>query len=67
MRVLIQCPGCSFKTVESAAKTGLREYSCPACEALLQADISQCCVLCAYGDKPCLAALKRGENTSEKD
>jgi len=55
----IKCPNCGKNTLIKMAKENIYFFECKKCKNKAETPQSQCCVLCAYGNTPCMPHLLR--------
>jgi len=55
----IKCPNCGKNTLIKMPKEALFHFKCKKCKKEIEVPQSQCCMLCAYGNTPCMPELLR--------
>ena len=58
-RIELKCPHCtSSSRVNLEKDTSLPYFDCSKCEKRIITPLAQCCVVCAFSNKKCPAALR---------
>ena len=55
---MVKCPSCDRKS-RVDVKDGVYFFECKKCKTNVTTPAARCCIICAYSDKNCPAAIQR--------